>query len=144
MAALGHLSDSVNIGLLELRGLPCTSSKHLSCQLSLKLCASWLIVGSLGHLVRFGGGDVDQLTLFEQIDDFLVVAFDFWCGEEFAQLLLVFILELLGDSDDEFFLGTGDLHPFVLHGLREADFGDLGTNLRLNFSLWRLSADSEC
>ena len=76
MAALRRQTCGINVGPLELRGLPGTGAEHLSSELHLELCTLWLILGSLCHLVGLSADDTDQLALLELIKLLFVVAFD--------------------------------------------------------------------
>ena len=67
MAALRRQTCSVNVGPLELGGLPATGAEHLSSELHLELCTLWLVLSSLCHLVRLTADDTDQLALLEHI-----------------------------------------------------------------------------
>ena len=58
-------------------------------------------------------------------------------------MLLVCIFKLFGDTKDFLFFLACELNPLVLHGLGEADLGQLGTNLRLNIALEHLDSDFE-
>ena len=64
--------------------------------------------------------------------------------DEFSQLLLVSVFELLCDPDNLLLGITCDLHPLVLHCFSEADLSDLSTDLALNISLESLSPNSKC
>ena len=76
MATLRRQTCSVNVGPLELCGLPGTGAEHLSSELHLELCTLWLVLSSLCHLVGLSADDTDQLALLELIKQLFVVAFN--------------------------------------------------------------------
>ena len=78
MAALRRQTCGINVGSLELGGLPGTSAEHLSSELHLELCTLWLVLSALCHLVGLTADDTDQLALLELIKLLFVVAFNLW------------------------------------------------------------------
>lgn len=76
MTALGCLTGGVDVGFLEFGGLPLAGTEHLCSELGLQLGTSWLVIGTLGHLVRLTGCNCDKLALLELVDHFLVVGFE--------------------------------------------------------------------
>ena len=78
MAALRRQTCGINVGSLELGGLPGTSAEHFSSELHLELCTLWLVLSSLCHLVGLTADDTDQLALLELIKLLFVVAFNLW------------------------------------------------------------------
>jgi len=135
VAALRHLTSRIDVGLLELGGLPLASAEHLRGELGLELGARGLVVDPLRHLVGLGGGHGHQLALLELVNHFLVMVIERWLRHESLQLLLISIFQLLSDSDNFVLFVTSKLDPLGLHGLGEADFGDLGANAGLNIRL---------
>ena len=100
MAALRNLSHGIDVGLLESCCFPCASPQHFRGKLSLQFGSGGLIVLTLCHLVGLLRDNVDQLALLEEVNLLLIVGFNLGSCKEFAQLILVFILQLLGNPDD--------------------------------------------
>ena len=113
MTTLWDLTNSIKVGSLEFCSFPCASSQHLCSQIHFELLSFWCKIDTFGYLVRFDSTLLDQFTLFEEIDDFLLMSVKILLILKLLKLNLIKVFYHFCNSLHILFLVTAKLDPFV-------------------------------
>jgi hypothetical protein len=135
MTTSAFLSNWVEVVSLKLGVLPWPISHHLIGQLSLESLSFWSILLTFSNVIEFDSLNVNKLSLFEQVQDFLVKRVYIFCVPfEFLQLNLVLIDDCLSNPLNLVLLLSMQLNPLVFHCLTESNLSNCGIEWHLAFS----------